>query len=434
MKRLSETLIKPAKFPFFYGYVIVIFTTIGTIASAPGQTLGVSAFTESLLKALQLKRVWLSLAYGIGTFSGAVFIRYTGRLFDRYGGRITAVGCSFLFGLSLIYISHTDKIAARVYTAFPFFNFKTIGFILITIAFFLIRFLGQGSLTLICRNTMMLWFVHYRGRIASLSGIFIDLVFNATPGFFNILINTFNWRQAWLYIAAGVGIGYTLLAWIFLRDKPEKYGLHPDGKTAARKNKNTTSATDSREFTVRQARQTLLFWVFAVSLALWALYNTALFFHIEDIFQTAGLNSDRTFAIFFPIAVIAMSSRLLSGFLSDYIKLQYLLIVMLLSIILSSLSVIFLSPVLKYVLIAATGTGGGIFGILIAVSFPDLFGRKHLGEISGLAVSVIVAFSAAGPFLFALSKILCHNYHLILILCILAAVICMSGGYIVRKT
>ena len=53
--------------PFFYGWVVMIAGTIGVLCSAPGQTVGVSVFTDHLMAATGLTRVQLSLTYLVGT-------------------------------------------------------------------------------------------------------------------------------------------------------------------------------------------------------------------------------------------------------------------------------------------------------------------------------------------------------------------------------
>jgi len=50
----------PKRFPFFYGWVIAVFATVGTLFSIPGQTAGVSVFTDPILEATGLSRVQLS--------------------------------------------------------------------------------------------------------------------------------------------------------------------------------------------------------------------------------------------------------------------------------------------------------------------------------------------------------------------------------------
>ena len=57
----------PSRSPFFYGWLIVIFTTLGTLASLPGQTMGIGVFTDYLISNTNLSRMQISISYMIGT-------------------------------------------------------------------------------------------------------------------------------------------------------------------------------------------------------------------------------------------------------------------------------------------------------------------------------------------------------------------------------
>ena len=48
------------KLPFFYGYVILASGTLGILFSAPGQTVGISVFTDFLIHDLNISREKLS--------------------------------------------------------------------------------------------------------------------------------------------------------------------------------------------------------------------------------------------------------------------------------------------------------------------------------------------------------------------------------------
>jgi len=50
MKYCCNKPFSPARLPFFYGWIILFAGIIGMLMSVPGQTVGVSAFTEDLLK------------------------------------------------------------------------------------------------------------------------------------------------------------------------------------------------------------------------------------------------------------------------------------------------------------------------------------------------------------------------------------------------
>ena len=40
---------EPHRFPFFYGWIIVLGATVGTLFTIPGQTMGFSVFTDILM-------------------------------------------------------------------------------------------------------------------------------------------------------------------------------------------------------------------------------------------------------------------------------------------------------------------------------------------------------------------------------------------------
>ncbi len=78
MKQNCNKPFPVSKFPFFYGWVILAAGTIGILMSIPGQTMGVSVFTESLLSDLQINRNNLSLAYLVGTLGSGLIITRAG--------------------------------------------------------------------------------------------------------------------------------------------------------------------------------------------------------------------------------------------------------------------------------------------------------------------------------------------------------------------
>ena len=90
--------IKPSKFPFFYGWVILFAGTVGILMSAPGQTMGVSVFTDYLIDAIDISRNNLSLAYMIGTVASSFILVWAGKMYDKYGARVVGVVISVCLG------------------------------------------------------------------------------------------------------------------------------------------------------------------------------------------------------------------------------------------------------------------------------------------------------------------------------------------------
>ena len=108
------SFIRPKKFPFFYGYAIVLFGSIGILFSIPGQTVGVSVFTDPVKDALGLTRNQFSNAYMIGTLISAFFVTKAGKLFDLFGARFVAVFAAFSLGVSLFIFSFSESISGFI--------------------------------------------------------------------------------------------------------------------------------------------------------------------------------------------------------------------------------------------------------------------------------------------------------------------------------
>lgn len=70
----------------------------GLIATAPGQTFGISVFTEEIRSSLGLSHSRLAAAYMLGSLLAALPITYVGLLMDRFGLRATLAGATLLFG------------------------------------------------------------------------------------------------------------------------------------------------------------------------------------------------------------------------------------------------------------------------------------------------------------------------------------------------
>ncbi len=78
----------PARLPIFYGWWILVVSSLGIVASIPGQTMGFSVFTPILSKELGLSLSSISTTYLIGTVLAGLFLPQVGRWFDRLGARV----------------------------------------------------------------------------------------------------------------------------------------------------------------------------------------------------------------------------------------------------------------------------------------------------------------------------------------------------------
>ncbi|MBU1100358.1 MAG: MFS transporter [Bacteroidetes bacterium] len=410
---MKKSFFSIPRFPFFYGNIIIFSGIIGILASTPGQTIGVSVFTDFLIRDLGISRENLSIAYMFGTLMSSFVIIYVGRFFDKFGARVTSVIAGAMLGLSLFYLSAVENIVGFLNDIFGVAFSETITFIVLVLGFFLIRFFGQGSLTMSSRNMVMKWYEKRRGMASAVMGIAISFGFSYAPKFFDTLISAYSWQVTWQILAVGIGIIFALYAFFTFRDNPQGFGLIPDGKEIVQKKKDGIKYKANKDYTLKEAKRSLSFWVFNLTLTVQVLYITALTFHVVDIFNAAGMDRSEAINIFLPSSIVAVTFQLVSGYLADFIKLKYLLFVQLIGMIISMTGLYFLAAGFPIVLIiVGNGVASGLYGVVSSVTWPRYYGTKHLGEISGFNMSWIVAGSAIGPYLFSLLKDFSGSYEL----------------------
>ncbi len=389
------------KWPFFYGLVIAVVGTLGVFASVPGQTVGVSTFTDPVKDALGLDRPQISLAYALGTIGSSFLLGIAGKWFDKYGARIVAFGAAIGLAVALLISSQSVVISGFLKSALGVQSW-VLSFIVIMFCFFMIRFTGQGVLTLSSRNMIMIWFDQYRGRVNAVSSIAVSLGFSISPLWINFLIEGYGWEHAWLWMAIGLAL-IGIIIFISFRDSPEKYGLVPDGNIASKKVQKKT-VKPVQEFSKGQALKTRAFWMYGLMLAFNGYFITGLSFHIVSIFGDVGYSKQDALSFFLPMSIVSLTVSVICNAISDKIKLKYLLYLMIFGSATCSVGLAILKYTVGfYLLIGGVGIMGGLFAVLSSVVWPRFFGRKNLGAISGVSMQMIVFSSALGPFMFSMS-------------------------------
>ncbi len=426
--RFANIPFDPARLPFFYGTVVLVCGTLGVLASAPGQTVGVSVFTDYLIDAHQLSRNWLSFAYFAGTIGSAILITRAGHWYDRFGGRWVSAVSAAMLAIVLMGMSFSDTIAESASSILPNSYRHHVSFVVLTLGFFAMRFFGQGMLTLSSRNMVLEWFEQRRGMAMAFIGISIAFGFSMTPPFFEWLIQKGGWSWAWQTIALIVAV-FSLIAFCFGRSRPEDHGLLPDGPFAKENRKTHAETLSGRQFTLSEARRTYSFWVFTFSVVLSGLVLTAFSFHVVSIFADAGMQRSQAVAIFVPAACVSVVVELAASWLSDFVKLKYLAMVQLVGIMMLSLSLSFLGARTSVVFVVlGMGLMQGMFGIISSVTWPRFYGRTHLGAISGFSTSIVVAGTAVGPYLFSVAHAQFGTYQPATLLCAIVALLLFAAS------
>jgi MFS transporter, OFA family, oxalate/formate antiporter len=379
--------------PVYYGWVVLVAAIVGLAASMPGQTSGISVFLDYIIDDLGVSRSGVSTVYALATVAGSLALPFVGRYIDRRGPRRSVVVFTIAFALACVLVS----LAGTLLALFAVFT--------------LIRALGAGALGLVSMNSVNIWFVRRRGFAVGLAGAGFAVALAVIPGAMDALISRVGWREAWVVMGVLVAVVMLPVGGGFFRGHPELYGLTPDGgRTGGR-----TPVANERDYDLAEARRTLTFWLYVGGGFLSSALATGLVFHHYSIMDASGVGRTTASTMFATFGIGTAVAGLVAGYLMDRIPPRFLLsactglvgVGMLVATRVSTPG-----QVLAYG--ALFGAMNGISTAVFSSVFAYYFGRRHIGAITGVVSTILVAASAAGPVLLAVGFDATGSYEPIL--------------------
>ncbi|MBM3946570.1 MAG: MFS transporter, partial [SAR202 cluster bacterium] len=202
------------------------------------------------------------------------------------------------------------------------------------------------------------------------------------------------------------GIGAALLAvsvpaFLFIRNRPEDYGLRPDGDQpggGAPASRTANGATAEPDLTARQAIRTRAFWVILTSNIASGVPLTSLMVHLVPKLTDMGYSLGGASVVVTVFTVVGLPATFLAGYLGDRLPKPPLICAALLlqggAIILLAFSN---SPWLAWVFAPMYGLAFGARIPLTTAMRGEYFGRKAFATISGLSQLPSSLAMMAGP-------------------------------------
>ena len=389
----------PANSRPFYGWAMLVIAIFMAGATMPGQTVLVSLYKDKIGEDIGLSLTTVALAYMIGTILAGLPLPVVGRIADRAGLRVTVFGVALAFAAPLA--------GARVVP----------GFATLTLAFFGIRFLGQGALGMLCGHTISMWFERRLGFVHALLAMLGFALFSTIlqqPTAW--LIAKLGWKNA-LLVLAGMVLLFTIPSVLFVfKNKPEDIGQHLDGDPVEHSTHDMAHGgpppPNDPAFTVREAVATPAYWILLAHLVASGFVGTALLFHMGPMIQQAGLAGSAaqvaTANMSWPIAFGLMTP--LVGPLADRYTpnqlLPFALVLMLLGTLVATAGVRALGGDANVVplMVGAMTLYGASQAIIVGFCNPAIaryFGRTHHGAIRGFVATAMVMGTGGGPYLVA---------------------------------
>lgn len=400
--------------PIYYGWVVWFVATIGWIFTAPGQSFTVGLFFDYFIEDFGLSRTAVSTLYSVGTFTASLSLTFVGRLIDHFGNRRMGVVIAALFSIALVMMSYVT------------------GPITLLIGFIAIRGFGQGSQSLVNTTVIAEWFKRLRGRIMSASLVGFALFQAVYVPWVQRMLETRDWREVWVILGIGMATVVIPLTWLFMRDKPEDYGLTPDGDNLKRKTDAIVDEMPDANWTLGEATKTAIFWVFLLGRIISPAWGTGLIIHQVSLFEGLGWTARTAAETYALITLIMAGTAIIFGYLVDRISPGLVLAMQMLALIVSMIAATMMSTqILVYIYAIGFGFvmgGGGVFDNSVWV---NVFGRTHQGSIRGFITMSLVAGTAIGPIIFGASYDYLGGYTPVLWLGVALSVISLLLAIIV---
>ncbi|MCH4890034.1 MFS transporter [Acidaminobacter sp. JC074] len=381
---------------FFYGWMIILVAGMSVFFSAPGQSYSISTFMKSYTSDFGLSQTLISSIYSIATVCSGLLLVFVGRAVDKHGQRKMTI----IVGIALAIVC--------------FFNSFISNIVMIAISFFLLRYLGQGSLTLIPNSLTPQWFEKRRAlsiSLMNLGGMIANLI---VPVINVYLINLYSWQHVWRLWSLAVIVIFIPLSYLFIVNKPEDIGALPDNEKALDDYENNVQTENA--WTLDQALKTKEFWFVGIISMIVPMISTGLVIHFFKIMDLKGISETQASFVIGLMALPGFIMPLVSGLIIDRFRSKYIITFTLVAITLCLLLFINVASVATAVIFMLLyGLVTNVQTVTISVIWPRYFGRKYLGSIRGAATIFMVIGSALGPIPFGLSYDLTGGYNAVLI-------------------
>lgn len=359
----------------FYGWKLVGALWLLYFLNMGFPLYGGTVINPVMLKEIPMERATFGLAYSLLNFFIGVPSFLIAAAIMKWGIRFTFGIGSALIVIGTLWMS--------------FFATKPWHYL---IGFGVIIGSGIGFGTVICLSTAVTrWFVRFRGRamaIAMTASGFAGLV--GAP-LMNMIMtaNNGNWRMAWLYVT-GIAILSAIVAFAFVKERPEDLGQVPDGGVAPAGPSGPKAALATMyDWTPAEAYRTSSFWMIVIGAC--ACQYPFFFFTAHWIMHLRGLGiSPAIYA--FAMGLFTMGGifgRLIGGWLMDRMPARYAFMLGLCCYFVgSALAMILTKDTLFMAYTAAVlyGAGFGWTFVCMNTVTGNFYGMKAFPKLNGMVM------------------------------------------------
>lgn len=379
--RQEGKLIKTNQSAFGFWLLVVALGGIFAGLTAPGQTAGLSVFTDPVIEDLGITRAEISFSYLLATLVGAAALPITGKLMDKFGTRMIIQVSGLGLAGSLLVASS----AAELFS--------------LTFSYMGLRLFGQGVLALAATTLVAKLIVKRSGLALGIASALGAALVSLAPVLLSLGVEQFGHRKTWVLVALLVLA--LILGLSFLIPEP-KTQYTETGSISILK-----LSGHSRDFALRSG----MFWVITASISTVVMIFTGIAFHLISILGAQGLSPFEAAANFLPQTLTGLILTVLLGSFSDKGDPRWGITFSLGTLIVALWMLPIVSPgILGLVFGLLLGASTGAMKGIEAAALVLYFGPKEIGAIRGVSSSLSIIGTGLGPIYFSLGLDLFGNY------------------------
>ena len=380
--KAPAALIWPFK-TVYYGWGVASVSLLMSFATVQMYGPVLSVWVKPIGDDMGWSRTEISIAFTIGSFLGTVLTAATGRVLDKRGARaVTTVSAMLIAGL-LVGL-------ALMQSPWQMWIFFGLG-----------RGMALAGVQLGTTVAVANWFVQKRGSAIAMAAFGQRFGQAVVPLLILPIMLTLSWRHAYGVLALSTVLLAALPAFLFIRRRPEDYGMLPDGVkpgVTATASQLARAAADAIPWTAREAMRTRAFWLIVATMTCVGFAQTAVNLHAAASFQEKGISYAASTSIVFIFAITSASTTFIWGWLVDRIGLRFVMMA----------SAVFYMAAMFVITNASTYPGAIAFGLVFGTAsgawtignrllVPNYFGRRSTGTVRGATAPFNAAVGPLGP-------------------------------------
>ena len=263
-------------------------------------------------------------------------------------------------------------------------------------------FFAMGACTMPVNIMITNWFEKSRGLMISIATMGISIGGTVLSPFISWCIQNYGWRKAYFMLGALCLIFMIPIAGFIVRRTPQEVGLEPYGhgeEMTTGTSKKKAVVQSSWNATLKEARQTPIFWMFIIG-AFLIYFTSCIMSHMSYYLRSEGGFDAGSIAAYISLySTIAIFGKLVLGTIFDRFgsKAGIAFGCGTFFLFLTAFYLVQGSQFMLYAAAVLYGFGTCAVTVSIPIMITSIFGARNYSEIYGFTCSFTMAASAIGP-------------------------------------